>query len=490
MYCHNCGAKAVENAKFCMECGTKLITQQTDNTPNNQLSEIPSPVPKWLEGLSLRLQKARWLGDQYDKDSEALKLAQEEMKEQPSLEALEIILNSYVGLNQFDKAQQTVDEMKQFGASQAVLYLYQAYIFLCNEKLKEAKSLFQKALDLKDDLSSKYQEALLFFGLSSVQMHLGEENFKFLEQTLKLKEYGSSTMAKYTYYMRGVAYLKKEQHSQAYSDFVSAQKEGFMPDADFCYFRAISGFFCGQMEYIQEDIKCVLNSEDATESDKKEMQELKEKLAENANDFVINDEVVQKAHSKFYDKILETIEKYKQEEDLHTAVTMFSSENIKYMMKHSVKDCLNYWEQTFYPIMTPQLKTDFITAKKDIKHLVDENFNMLADRANILIDDVIENVPKDSWLEVGKNFLKGALTGYLGGGLGVLGLMFDQSKEEKNIDKTINKWNVYFQQIVREYDDVYSNIIEHIGELVDKYNIPTNISNSDDDTDDDDEDDD
>ena len=91
---------------------------------------------------------------------------------------------------------------------------------------------------------------------------------------------------------------------------------------------------------------------------------------------------------------------------------------------------------------------------------------------------------------MGKNFLKGALTGYLGGGLGVLGLMFDQSKEEKNIDKTINKWNVYFQQIVREYDDVYSNIIEHIGELVDKYNIPTNISNSDDDTDDDDEDDD
>ncbi len=477
MYCPNCGAKAVENAKFCVECGTKLIITQTDK----QISDdIPSPLPKWLEGLSPRLQKAEWLGEKYEKYQEALELSQEEMREHPSLDALTSILGNYIALKQFDKAQQTLDELKKFGATKASLNLYQACLLFVNEKYKETESLLEHTMLYKKDLQSKGEEILLLFELAVVRRVLGKDNLEVLDEIIKLKEYCTPTVLQLAYYMQGCAYFQKEQHNQAYINFVAAQKEGYKPDVDFCCSRAISGFSCGQLEYIQEDINFVLNS-DADEDSKKIVRDIQENLVNKETgtkktDIVVTDEAMKGSYNMFYEEVLKAIEKYQTEKDVHTSLNTFSSENLKLLMKHSIRYTFNYWEEVFSSVMTPQLQADFTAAKKDVKHYVDENFNRIIERANFLIDDVIEQYPEDSLWENGKRIVKGALTGYFGGWLGVLGLMSDQAEENKMMDKTFKKWDTYLKQTMKEYDDVYSVIIDHISKLVDKYNIPIKLS--------------
>lgn len=483
MYCPNCGTKAVENAKFCMECGTKLTVPQTDEPK----IELPSPLPKWLEGMPPRLQMVNWLGEKYEKYQEGLELAKEEMREHPSLDALSSIFSCYLALKQFDRAQQTLNELKSFGATQVSLDLYQALMLLYKEKHKEAEPLLERLMIYRKDLPSKNEAILLLFGLAVVQRILEKDNLEVLDEIIKLKEYCAPTALKTTYYIRGCVYFQKEQHNQAYLDFVSAQKEGFTPNLEFCYLRAISGFSCGQLEYIQEDINFVLNS-NVDEDTKKIVRDIQEKLANKETDtkktdIVITDEVMKESYNMFYEELLKAIEKYQTEKDVHTSLNTFSSENLKLLMKHSLRYTFNYWEEVFSSVMTPQLQADFTAAKKEVKHYVDENFNRITERANFLIDDVIEQYPEDSLWENGKNILKGALTGYFGGWLGVLGLMSDQAEENKTMNKTFNKWDTYLKQMMKEYDDVYSFFIEHIDKLIKRHHIPIELSDENEDDD-------
>ena len=58
MYCHNCGAYAPDDAKFCSNCGTKLV-QNTTNTshytyPPNQQS-LPAYSGKAIAGFVVSL---------------------------------------------------------------------------------------------------------------------------------------------------------------------------------------------------------------------------------------------------------------------------------------------------------------------------------------------------------------------------------------------------------------------------------------------------
>ena len=551
MFCPNCGTKALENAKFCMECGAKLPTQNTSTQTNK---ENISHSQKWLEGLSPRLQQAALLAEE-DNYQKSLELAKEEMKEKLSLDALDYIYDNYIALGQKDNAKQTLKKMEEMGASSAWIDLNKALLCMIEGDTQEAEKLLKQTLEHKQDLPSKRQVAIAYYMLACVQVNLEKIDFNIVSKAFELKEYIAPSGIGVLYKVRGTYYHEKELYNKAYEDFMAAEKAGLDKDVsfyllravagqeseqfgtflddidklindkdhdfqalgywrrglyyynndkdekayedfmnadkagieksiDFCYFRAMAGASCGQLEHVQNDIDFILKS-DADETVKKVITQLQEKLGGNKPAVLITKETFKEANSKFYDKTLEALERYKEETDFHTAVEMLSSDSLKLMMKHSVRNIINYWEETFSPIMTSQIQKNFISAKKDIKAFVAEEFNPIAERADELIEEIKENIPEDSWLEIGKKFFEGAVTGYFTGGIGVIKTLFDEAEENKSINRIANRWNKYVQDILHEYDEVYSNITDKICNFIDEHKIPIEISEDDDKDDDD-----
>ena len=202
------------------------------------------------------------MGEQ-DKDQEALELAQEEMKETPSLNALDVIFSSYTALNQLDKAKETVEEMKKRGASQSWTDLNQAYLYITQKKYKEAETLFEQTITHKEGLPSKYHELLSFFGLAVVQGVLEKNALNTLGKALQLKDYAPATLAATLHFMRASCYIQKEQYNQAYQDLVAADKAGYTKDSDFYFWRAWAGQESEHFDTFLADINEALKSEKA-----------------------------------------------------------------------------------------------------------------------------------------------------------------------------------------------------------------------------------
>ena len=258
MHCPNCGTKADENAKFCVECGTKL-TAATNAKP---APEIPSPLPKFLERLSPRLQKARWLTEN-DYDREALTLAQEEMKETPSLDALDIIFDAYLSLHEHDKAAETFQEMKKLAPGNALVEENQGILYLVEEKAQLAETCLLQVLERKNELPSKTEEAALYMFLTTAQAILGHPNGELLEKALALKEYIFPSALGTLYYMRACLARINENFEKAYRDLARAEKEGYKKDDDFFLFRAQSGYLTDRTEQLLDDVEEALKSNDA-----------------------------------------------------------------------------------------------------------------------------------------------------------------------------------------------------------------------------------
>ena len=346
---------------------------KSNDTSKLPYTAIPQPVPSWLQNFTPLLQQARWFSNN-DQDEEALALALEEHKRHPSLDALEQVFDSYMALEQFDKAKALFKEMKKLGATDAFLELQKSIYYIAVGKLTNAQRCVKQALLHKKQLDKRCRASLYSIqGLLGFSM--GRPSTLPFTQALRYDYLLMPSELAVCYLIRGRIRLDQEAYESAYQDAQSCLRVYPNNEDEYLvhYLRAAAGYGAGHLTHVKQDIEIVLQSQDeaADEEMKPFMQELQESLPKAP--VVIDKDFMENLRRHFFGEVDDIIE---AADDLENC-TAWTGAFFKEKMDGGIQKSIAYLRESLAPLNKPDLDEKLKEIQDYLQRCADERLSQI-----------------------------------------------------------------------------------------------------------------
>lgn len=346
---------------------------KSNDTSRLPYTAIPQPVPSWLQNFTPLLQQARWFSNN-DQDKEALALALEEYKRQPSLDALEQVFDSYMALKQFDKAKALFKEMKKLGATDAFLELQKSNYYIAVGKLTNAQRCVKQVLLHKKQLDKRCRASLYSIqGLLGFSM--GEPSTLPFTQALRYDYLLMPQEIAVCYLIRGRIRLDQEEYEAAYQDAQSCLRVYPNNEDEYLvhYLRAAAGYGAGRLTYVKQDIEIVLQSRDkaASEEMKPFMQELQELLPKEP--VVIDKDFMENLQRQFFGEVDDVID---AAGDFGRCAT-WTGALFKEKMDSGIQKSIAYLRESLAPLNKPGLPEELKEIQDYLQRFANERLTQI-----------------------------------------------------------------------------------------------------------------
>ena len=329
---------------------------------------VPQPVPSWLQHFSPLLQQAR-LFTNNNQDKKALVLARAEYKRQPSLDALEHIFDSYIGLAQLKKAQDLLKEMKKLGAPESFLHLQKATYCIASQNLAKAQSHLDHALEHKDQLDNRHR-AYLYFTQGAIAFSGSKPQTFPFTQALHYDYLLMPCEQSMCYLMRGLIRLDQQAYDAAYQDAQSVLHV-YPQETVAHYLRAVAGYHAGHLSFVQQDIEIITKSKNPiiNKTMKSTLRKIQDLLPKEP--VIIDNDFMDVLYRRFFEEVDDMINATDTLEESFSTWTGAKFEN---KMKNSIKKSLAYLQESLSKLNAPDLPQKLAEIQEHLQFCVDSYF--------------------------------------------------------------------------------------------------------------------
>lgn len=419
--------------------------------------EIPSPVPNWLKGCSPLLAQAKILSNQW-RYKDALLLAGKDFKLNPSPDALDIICDCYIGMENKKGFNSTLNEMEKLKYPKGYIYLNKALSSLIFMKdIKKYNTYLDKAETcLKDLPNSKKADFYLFKHLACND---DKEKLSLLDNALAYQQDIAPQITALIHYYKALSYMYFNDAETAYKE--AEISIGYSPeDWEGHYARALAGCTIMNLEHFLEDCELVLKHEHSDEESKQQMNELKNTLIEKLlhpkdAKVTIDGDCLLNMKDKLLTGYRNLTDDFIGVNTFERAREVLCEDRLNLMIEESIESATDYAEECLEPIMTDELTNDLKSLKKDSKILVHKEFLPLFKEVHKLIFSLEDFMTEEVWCKSGQPIVFNSITGLTVPVALSVNLPHLQHLKDEKADGHIQK----IRQAVKKINDKYSGLI-------------------------------
>lgn len=463
-FCPNCGAPAqitcpkcqtivTPGAKFCHNCGTALQNPSAVDTSYiaAEHKEPSCKEPSCQERLTELVDSARY--------EDLLSFCKEEITKNPDNEDIFTNLAELITSEKIANAQNFLEKLqKSFPENTNIKFLFVG-LFIAQEDLAHAWSLTEDIMRFVDTLNKENQATLYFFRFS-ILINMTDQPASPSEAMKKvdtLREFLSQENQNIFDYYKGLYLVSEEKFQEAFEVADNLLRNN-PDDLNIRYLHALATLNGDKDGWIA-DLETIWNNPNVTEELKENIKQLLD------NKILLDNAFIIAYHEAFYQDIMAFITKYRETDEISNSVGLFSAPKIARLTQEAVHNAFSCLRQVTQAIHTDKMQKDLLDMENRIIQKAQQNIKPFLDELPRLKKEMLEQC-SDSGIS---DFVGGLVKGAAFGWLGVVDGFIEGNKKDKIQSQIIQEWNNNVQEIAEIMDNAWTDCLQSLSELCDKY---------------------
>lgn len=446
--CPKCQTVITPGAKFCHHCGTAL---QAPSVVNTACTTGEYKTPSCQERLAELADSTRY--------AELLSFCKEKIRKNPDNEDIFTNLTELITSEKIANAQDFLEELqKSFPENTDIKFLF-AVLFITQQDLTHAWTITEDIMRSVDTLNKENQATLYFFRFS-ILINMTDQPASPSEAMKKvdtLREFLSQENQNIFDYYKGLYLVSEEKFQEAFEVADNLLRNN-PDDLNIRYLHALATLN-GDKEGWLADLETIWNNPNVTEELKENIKQLLD------NKILLDNAFIIAYHEAFYQDIMAFITKYRETDEISNSVGLFSAPKIARLTQEAVHNAFSCLRQVTQAIHTDKMQKDLLDMENRIIQKAQQNIKPFLDELPRLKKEMLEQC-SDSGIS---DFVGGIVKGAAFGWLGVVDGFIEGNKKDKIQSQIIQEWNNNVQEIAEIMDNAWTDCLQSLSELCDKY---------------------